>query len=143
MQFSEIKHRRVTIKPLNNKQELKRALKEYNRQLQVYPLNNNKIEIDKDDIYLSIYSERNKWIGLIKLKLSHNEKVGNIEISIPNPEWCMRYGTEALHQFVKWCKTSISILILEEENSIVQRYKNERPEIFFEGNRVNFNFVIL
>lgn len=145
MQFDEIKHRRVTIKEAKNKEDLKREINEYNRQLQVYPImENDKIAIEKysvtDVMYLSIYSESNKMIGIIKLKLSNDEKVGSAEISIPNPEWCRRYGTEALHQFVKRCKeTSIVMLTLEEENTIVSRYKSERPNVFFAGTtQVNF-----
>lgn len=95
MHFGTTEHRRVTIKETKNKEDLKRELKEYNRQLQVYPIiENDKIEIERDSvvdvIYLSIYSESNKMIGIIKLKLSYGERVANAEISIPNPEWCRR-----------------------------------------------------
>ncbi len=143
MHFGTTEHRRVTIKETKNKEDLKRELKEYNRQLQVYPIiENDKIEIERDSvvdvIYLSIYSESNKMIGIIKLKLSYGERVANAEISIPNPEWCRRYGTEALHQFVKRCKETSIIILTLEENTIVCRYKNERPEVFFAGTTVNF-----
>ncbi len=141
MHFETIEHRRVTIKQIVEDKERKRAIKEYLRQLEVYEvMEKDKIVIDKnitDDMFFVIYSEDNKFIGVILMK-SINEKVGYLEISVPNPVWNMRYGTEALHQFVKRCK-GMKILKLKEDSDIVLRYKIERPKIFFgDTNQVNF-----
>lgn len=147
MHFGTIEHRRVTIKELRERKEIKREIDEYHRQVQCYSImDKDKIMIDKSDIadvmYLSIYNESKKPIGMLKLTLSNDEKVGYLEISIPNPEWSWRYGTEAVHQFVKRCsKTSIEELILNEENAIVSRYKSERPELFSSNKKSNNNQV--
>lgn len=140
MHFETIEHRRVTIKELEG-EDRKRAVKEYLRQLQVYEImDKDKIAIDKNiaDKLLSIYSESNKFIGVILVRFI-NEKVGYLEISVPNPAWNMRYGTEALHQIVKRCKVMELKMLTLKESDIVKRYKAERPEIFFKGtNKINF-----
>ena len=139
MHFETIKHRRVTIKQMVEAEERKRAIKEYLRQLKIYEImEKDKITIDENDEFFVIYSEDNKFIGVILMK-SINEKVGYISISIPNPAWNMRYGTEALHQFIKRCK-GMKILTLKEDSDIVVRYKIERPKIFF-GETTQVNFV--
>lgn len=144
MHFETIKHRRVTIKQLTTRQELREEINEYLRQLQSYPvMEEDKIAINRniaDEIYLSIYSESNKFIGIIKLTASNDEKIAYLEISIPNSAWSMRYGTEALHQTIKRCKEMSEMRVtLNKENSIVLRYKEERPNIFW-GDTFEINF---
>ena len=83
MHFETIKHRRVTIKQMVEAEERKRAIKEYLRQLKIYEImEKDKITIDENDEFFVIYSEDNKFIGVILMK-SINEKVGYISISIP------------------------------------------------------------
>lgn len=75
-----------------------------------------------------------EWILVIKLK--DGKVIGKIEvlqmgpdrafltINLPNKNWKLKYGVEAIKQFVKICKENnyFSIIELEKNNSIVQRY---------------------
>lgn len=147
MHLKTIKHRRVTIKQSTKRGERKSRNEEYLRQCLVESygvMEKDKISFNNniaDELYLDIYNESDKFIGIVKITLSNDEKVGYLEISIPNPVWSLRYGTEALHQVIKSCKeTSLTRLILNEENAIVTRYKAQRPNIVPE-NEVDFKKV--
>lgn len=142
MKFQTVEHRRLTIKEAD-----KRDLKEYKRQLNYCSMEEkDKIEIaenlsDEGTSYLAIFKEDKKMIGLIKV--SEKSKISvEVEISIPNEAWCLRYGTDAIHQFVKECKRERILFVkLKEENLIVKMYKMQRPEVFFNENTINFAFV--
>lgn len=142
MKFQTVEHRRITIKEAD-----KRDLKEYKRQLNYcFIKEKDKIEIaedlsDEHTNYLAIFKEDKKMIGLIKV-LEKSKFSVEAEISIPNDAWCLRYGTDSIHQFVKECKRRrILILKLKEENLIVKLYKKQRPEVFFNENTINFTYV--
>lgn len=149
MHFETIEHRRVTIKQSMQRGERKSKIEEYLRQCLVESyrvMEKDKISFHNniaDELYLDIYNESDKFIGIVKITLSNDEKVGYLEISIPNPEWSLRYGTEALHQVIKRCKeTSLTTLILNENNVIVTRYKAQRPNVVQkENNEVDFKEV--
>lgn len=85
-----------------------------------------------------------EWILVIKLK--DGRVIGKIEvmemsnnaafvtINLPNKNWKMKYGIEALDQFIKICKENayFSKIELEKNNSIVKRYIKAHDEVSYE-----------
>ena len=122
-------------------------LKEYKRQLTycTYVTAEDKIEtteVGTNETYIAIFKDQNKMIGLIKLSLNDTRAIGELTVSIPNEMWSLRYGTEAVHQILKECKR-MNIKVLElSENTLTQRYKLQRPKLFFADTyKINFNFI--
>jgi len=95
---------------------------------------NNRIRQLKERIIKSKEPGFYEWILAIKLK--DGKIIGKIEvidmgndkafltINLPNKSWKMKYGEEALDQFLKICKENkyFNMIELEKENSTVQKY---------------------
>ena len=95
---------------------------------------NNRTRQLKERIIKSKESGFYEWILAVKLK--DGKIIGKIEvidmgnekafltINLPNKSWKMRYGEEALDQFLKICRENnyFSIIELEKENSTVEKY---------------------
>ena len=134
MHFKEFRGRKTLIR-----KALKRDMEEYKTQICTHHnsmMNYDKISEDSKYEYLAIERENGKMIGLIKIDMSVKEMF--IEISIPNYAFKMRYGTEALRQFIKCCKERelCEVLRLKKENTIIERYRCEKPEELEEDNDV-------
>lgn len=130
MQFKTLKTRRVTIRKMN-----KKDYEEYQTQLKIHnTVKDDKINKKINFEYLTILNEDKKMIGIIQVD-DLGDKQAYIEISVPNDAWNRRYGTEALHQFIKCCEERkiYKKLYLKAENTIVQKYKKERPNKFEEN----------
>jgi len=102
-----------------------------------------KMEKLKEEV---IHRKDYKWILVIKSK--NGKVVGKIEvfelvknetayvtIEIPNENWIHKYGTEAIHEFLKICKENnyFSAVEMEARNEIVERYIRSVPEDKKEG----------
>lgn len=127
--FETFEARRVTLK------EAKKVdFREYERQVNGYKLcEEERLNIEKKDAYyLAVYDLNKKMIGLIQVCEQSQEKTTNVDISIPNKCWEVKYGKEALHQFIKCCleRKMYDYICLNEENSIAIAYKTERPKGF-------------
>lgn len=129
MHFEEFGGRRTLIR-----KAVKSDFKDYELHTGIHSMREyDKIDYDKiselpNCQYLAIERENGKMIGIIKIDMSEREMF--VEISIPNDAWNMRYGTDALHQFIKCCQERklCDVLRLKKENTIILRYKRERPE---------------
>lgn len=92
------------------------------------------IEDDKAIYYLKVNDCDGKLIGLIQIS-EIDPKTAHLKVSIPNKSWELRYGTEVVHQFVKWSlKNKPYKRIYFKENDTIRRYKVERPEKFVNNN---------
>lgn len=134
MQFKKFKARRVELKKANRKE-----IEEFNQQINTYKdvKDANFISNNPTDDFITIKEETGMQIGLIKVR-QVNDESASIDISIPNEAWKYRYGTEAVHQFVKCCKQRelFKKLYMQENNSIIQAYRRERPELFKNENYI-------
>lgn len=80
----------------------------------------------KKDFYewiLAIKSKDGKIIGKIEV-LDMGNNTAFVTINLPNKSWKIKYGEEALDQFIKICEENkyFSKIELEKNNSIVERY---------------------
>lgn len=92
------------------------------------------IEEDKAIYYLKVNDRDGKLIGLIQIS-EIDSKTAYFKVSIPNKSWELRYGTETVHQFVKWSLQNKPYnRIYFKENDTVCRYKSQRPEMFTNNN---------
>lgn len=101
---------------------------------------NRKVELKKRIRQNNSY----EWILAIKLKdgkiigkievLEMGNKTAFVTINLPNKSWKIKYGTEALDQFIKICKENdyFSKVELEKNNSIVERYMKEHDKSSYE-----------
>lgn len=133
MQFEPFGNRRITICKAN-----KSDLESYMTQLEVHHVSNG-LDISEEGnnyYYLKIEDISQRLIGIIRVnEINRNE--ANVDISIPNEAWNFRYGTEAVHQFVKCCKERKLYKKIKFEESVLSiRYKVERPEMFENDNIV-------
>lgn len=135
MKFPKYVGRRIILRIPSSKE-----LKEFDNQVEKYPNvrdafdtkgRNGKYEFD----YVVIKDKSYNLIGIIKI--SRVKEYAYINICIPNEAFRIRYGTEALHKFIKQlddCTTrklyKLRYLYLAENNSIIETYKRERPEMF-------------
>lgn len=130
-QFEIFKSRRVTIQKAKGED-----YKIYKRQLITHSPVQDRLNIIKDDqiYYLSIKNEDGKMIGLIQVN-EIDEKTANVKICIPNISWRERYGTEALHQFIKCSKQRklYNRIYFKKNNSIVEAYNKKRPDALITG----------
>ena len=130
-QFKTFKARRVTIRKAEAED-----LKDYKRQLVTHSPVEDILNVIKDTrtSYLAIENEDGKLLGLIQVD-EIDEKTANIKICIPNISWKERYGTEALHQFIKCCKERklYSRMYFKRDNSIVKKYNIKRPDALITG----------
>lgn len=84
------------------------------------------IQSKKDNFYewiLAIKTKDGKIIGKIEvLEMGANKAF--FTINLPNKSWKMKYGVEAVKQFIKICSENkyFSELELDNRNSIIQRY---------------------
>lgn len=127
--FETFEARRVTLKEAR-----KADFREYERQVDGYKLCEEK-RLDlkrKDSYYLAVYNLDKKMLGLIQVCEQSQEKTANVDISIPNKCWEVKYGKETLHQFIKCCleRKMYNYICLSEENSIAVAYRTERPKGF-------------
>ena len=111
-------------------------VKEYYRQnLQISDVEkNNRIRQLKERIIKSKQPGFYEWILAVKLK--DGKVIGKIEvmdmgnqkafltINLPNKSWKMKYGEEALDQFLKICRENkyFDMIELEKDNSTVEKY---------------------
>jgi hypothetical protein len=80
--------------------------------------------------YLAIKDPSSRLIGIIQIDEIDSTAI-YVKISIPNESWKMKYGTEAIHQFVKFCKEEkLYNRIYLKTSDLVDEYKKERPEMF-------------
>lgn len=80
----------------------------------------------KKDFYewiLAIKSKQGKILGKIEV-LDMGNNTAFVTINLPNESWKIKYGEEALDQFIKICEENkyFSKIELEKNNSIVERY---------------------
>lgn len=124
MQFKTFTARRITLKRATNSEleTYKQQVKTHNEQ--------DRLNIISECDYLKVEKEDGRMIGLIQID-EIDETTASIKISIPNETWRERYGTEALHQFIKCCKERklYKRVYFKTNNSIVEKYKRERPKI--------------
>ncbi len=74
---------------------------------------------------LAIHSKEGKLIGKIEVKPLEEERTVSFKIQIPNENWILKYGMEAIDQFLKICKENKyfqEIRIMPEP--ITEQYKN-------------------
>lgn len=126
-------NRRVTI---SNAKE--GDLQKYKTQAKTHELADkeriNVIPNDNSRYYLKVQDIDSKLIGLIQVS-EIDETVAEIKVSIPNKSWEARYGTEVVHQFVKYfLENRPYSRIYLRKNETVDRYKTERPEMFANNN---------
>jgi predicted acetyltransferase len=137
MQFNKsFGNRRVTINRAN-----KKDLKSYKIQLVTHNTTQdealNIFRSSEDHQYLAIKDSSSKLIGIIQIDEESCSTTINVKISIPNESWRMKYGTEALHQFVKYCQENkLYSYIYFKTNEIVKEYKSERPEMFVKNSYI-------
>lgn len=84
------------------------------------------IRSKKDGFYewiLAIKSKDGKVIGKIEV-MEMGPARAFFTINLPNKNWKIRYGLEAMKQFMKICKENnyFSVIELDKNNSTVQRY---------------------
>jgi len=131
MQFESFKGRRVIIEKAS-----KAKIKDYKTQVKTHNPGKDRINIIGDEkvSYLSIKNEDGKMIGLIQVS-EIDEKTAYIKICVPNQSWKERYGTEALHQFIKCCKERklYNRMYFKKDNSIVEEYNRQRPRALITG----------
>lgn len=79
---------------------------------------------------LAIKSKEGKVVGKIEVFELIKDQRAFLTIEIPNENWIYRYGTEAIHEFIKICKEQLyfSELELEAKNKIVDSYLHSVPE---------------
>ncbi len=72
---------------------------------------------------LAIKSKDGKIIGKIEA-MDMGNRIVFVTINLPNKSWKIKYGVEALDQFIKICKENkyFSKIQLEKYNSIVEKY---------------------
>lgn len=137
MQFETFRARRVTLKRASRKE-----LEYYKEQAKSYGETQDKLNILKDSEigYVKIENENGTMIGLIQVS-KIDDNTACIKISIPNKSWKEKYGTEALHQFIKCCKERklYKRVYLKSKNTIVEKYKKERPENIKRGMYVDID----
>lgn len=126
-------NRRVTISKANASD-----LQDYKKQATTYGISTKEriIIIPKDDTryYLKVQNSDSKLIGLIQVS-EIDTQTAEIKVSIPNQPWDVRYGSEVVHQFVKYfLENKPYSRIYFKKNETVDRYKGERPEMFANGN---------
>lgn len=130
MQFKTFESRRVTLKKAS-----KKAKQEYKSQVILHDVEQDKLNIfeSSDTGYLKIENEDGKMLGLIQINEIDSNTI-HVKISIPNKCWQIKYGTEALHQFIKCCEERklYKRIYLKKDNEIIQRYKKERPDMLSE-----------
>jgi len=130
-QFKTFKSRRLEISKASQLD-----IKNYKVQVQTHSPVKDKINILKSETtsYLSVKNEDSKLIGLIQVD-EIDEKAVHVKICVPNNSWNSRYGTEALHQFIKCCKERklYKRVYFKTDNSIVKEYNKQRPEVLVTG----------
>ena len=91
--------------------ELKKRIKENKKKKEPY------------EWILAIMSKDRKVIGQIEV-LDMGSSKAFFTINIPNENWILKYGTEAIKQFCKICreKQYFSTIELEKGNDIVEQY---------------------
>ena len=81
---------------------------------------------EDDDILqwiLAIYSKSGKLIGKMEIS-SMDGKEASLRIQIPNENWILKYGVEALDQFLKICSENHYFTRIELVSSaITERYR--------------------
>lgn len=84
--------------------------------------------------YLKVKNSDSKLIGIIQIN-EIDSTAAVIKFSIPNKSWEMKYGTEVIHQFVKYViETKAYTRIYFRKNKTTERYKRERPRLFVNNN---------
>ena len=124
MQFKNFKARRVEIIVAKNEE-----IAEYKRQASCY----HETRTDRINVFINPdVHEEGKQIGLMRVDEIDSDTVQISGISIPNVSWKMKYGTEAVHQFLKQCKKEKTCkkLYLKTGITILDAYKRERPNYF-------------
>jgi predicted acetyltransferase len=130
MQFNKsFGNRRVTIKKAN-----KKDLKSYKLQVVTHSTPQDEtLNIFRSTVnhqYLAIKDTTSRLIGIIQIDEIDSTAI-NVKVSIPNESRKMKYGTEAIHQFVKFCKEEkLYNRIYLKTSDLVDEYKKERPEMF-------------
>lgn len=130
MQFEPYNSRRLLIS-----EATKGELKDYKLQTKAYKSTDNIIiSAHSNTLYLAIKTTEGKLIGIIQvLKIRDiDEEARCMKISIPNESWRLRYGTEAVRQFVKCCSARkiCKRIYPQIDNEIIKAYKKERPAEF-------------
>jgi len=84
---------------------------------------------------LVIKSKNGKVVGKIEVFELVKNETAYVTIEIPNQNWIHKYGTEAIHEFLKICKENnyFSAVEMEARNEIVERYIRSVPEDKKEG----------
>lgn len=77
-----------------------------------------------DQWILAIKSRTRKLVGVIKVWEMEPDQAF-VKIHIPNENWVLKYGTEAVDQFVKICREMqyFSTIEFERDNEIIERYR--------------------
>ena len=133
MQFNKKFGNRIVTMSKANKGDLQK----YKKQITTYAVSTkNRINILEDSsyYYLKIQDADSKLIGLVQIS-EIDTMAAEIKVSIPNSPWELRYGTEVVHQLVKYfIENKPYSRIYLKKNETVDRYKKERPEMFANGN---------